>query len=217
MRYKAILFDMDGTLLDTLQDIAETVNSALRGFGFPVHEVNEYRYFVGDGEAKLAFRALPEDHRDPEMVNKVLSLFHQNYAVRWADNTRPYPGIPELLDYVAEQGIRMAILSNKRQKFVEEMATRLLSRWSFEVTLGADPSTPTKPDPAGALKVARQMGLEPGDFLYLGDSGVDMKTAVAAGMYPVGALWGYRDEDELLASGAKALVEEPSKLHSLLV
>ena len=207
---------MDGTLLDTLRDIAETVNSGLGQLGFPKHEIDAYRYFVGDGENMLAFRALPESHREPATVSKLLSLFHRNYAVRWADNTRPFPGIPELLDFLVEKRIRTAILSNKRQGFVEDMATRLLARWSFEVALGADPSIPTKPDPAGALKIVKQMGLKTSDFLYLGDSGVDMKTAVAAGMYPVGALWGYRDEDELLASGAKALVKEPLFLLPLL-
>lgn len=217
MKYRAVLFDMDGTLLDTLRDIGETVNSGLSQFGFLKHEIDEYRYFVGDGESMLASRALPPSHRDPETVSKLLSFFHENYALRWADNTGPFPGITELLDFLVEKGIRMAILSNKRQKFVEDMASRLLSRWSFEVALGADPSIPTKPDPAGALRIAERMTLKAADFLYLGDSGVDMKTAAAAGMYPVGALWGYRDKDELVSSGAEALIEEPSMLRALLV
>ena len=216
MAYRALVFDLDGTLLNTLQDIADSVNSTLSSLGFPVHEVDAFKYFVGDGEDKLAFRSLPEDRRDAMTVKKVLVGFQEQYAVRWANNTRPYQGIPELLNALKEVGIRMAILSNKGQKFAEATVSRLLADWRFDVVLGAQPSLPAKPDPTGALRIAGQMGVVAAEFLYLGDSGVDMKTAVAAGMYPVGALWGYRKADELLAAGARTFAEKPMDVVPLL-
>jgi len=216
MKYKATLFDLDGTLLDTLRDIAGSVNRALSSLGFPEHKVDAYKYFVGDGEDVLAFRALPEDYRDPATVNTVLKLFHEFYAIHWGDYTRPYPGIPEMLNAITDIGIRIAVCSNKGQRFVEATVSALLPKWHFDVVLGAQPSIPTKPNPKGVLQIAAQMNLKPTDFLYLGDSGVDMKTAVAAGMYPVGVLWGYRKAEELLASGAKVLVEKPSDVLPLI-
>ena len=210
MKYKAALFDLDGTLLDTLRDIADSVNKALSSLGFPEHDIDAYKYFVGDGEDILAFRALPEDRRDTSMVNKVLKLFQESYSIHWGDYTHPFPGIPEMLDSMTDAGVRMAICSNKGQRFVEATVSALLPKWHFDVVLGAQPSVPTKPNPKGVLHIAAQMKLKPIDFLYLGDSGVDMKTAVAAGMYPVGVLWGYRKAEELLPAGAIALVKKPA-------
>ena len=216
MAYRALLFDLDGTLLDTLQDIADSVNSALAHFGFPQHELDAYRYFVGDGVEMLAIRALPEDRRDQMTVGKVVARIDEAYSLRWANNTRPFQGIPELLDALTNIGIRMAILSNKGQSFAELMVSTLLPDWHFDLVVGAQPSIPRKPDPTTALQIARQMSLIPTEFLYIGDSAIDMKTAVAANMYPIGALWGYRTADELLTGGARALVEKPTHVLSLL-
>ncbi len=216
MAYRALLFDLDGTLLDTLQDIADSVNSALAYFGFPQHELDAYRYFVGDGVEMLAIRALPEDRRDQMTVGKVVARIDEAYSLRWANNTRPFQGIPELLDALTNIGIRMAILSNKGQSFAELTVSTLLPDWHFDLVVGAQPSIPRKPDPTTALRIARQMSLIPTEFLYLGDSAVDMKTAVAAKMYPIGALWGYRTANELLTGGARALVENPMHVLSLL-
>ena len=216
MAYRALLFDLDGTLLDTLQDIADSANSALAYFGFPQHELDAYRYFVGDGVETLAIRALPEDRRDQMTVGKVVARIDEAYSLRWANNTRPFQGIPELLDALTNIGIRMAILSNKGQSFAELTVSTLLPDWHFDLVVGAQPSIPRKPDPTAALQIARQMSLIPTEFLYLGDSAVDMKTAVAANMYPIGALWGYRTANELLTGGARALVEKPTHVLSLL-
>jgi len=210
MKYKAALFDLDGTLLDTLRDIADCVNKAVSSLGFPEHEIEAYKYFVGDGEDVLVSRALPEDHRDRNTVDYVLAFFHDLYDTHWGDYTHPFPGIPEMLDAITKARIRMAICSNKGQKFVEATVTTLLANWHFDVVLGAQPDIPTKPDPQGVLQIVSQMNMKSADFLYLGDSGVDMKTATAAGMHPVGVLWGYRKAEELLAAGAKALVKKPA-------
>jgi len=216
MSHAAVLFDLDGTLLDTLEDIADSTNQVLASFGFPTHPTASYKLFVGDGEDMLATRALPEGHRDAATVSRTVVLFHEVYSKRWANRTRPFPGIPLLLDSLVQDGIRLAILSNKAQRFAEAAVSRLLGRWSFEVVLGAQPSLPVKPSPEGALRIARQMGFPAERFLYLGDSGVDMKTAVSAGMYPVGALWGYRSRDELKAAGALALVAAPEEALTLV-
>jgi phosphoglycolate phosphatase len=216
MIYRAVLFDLDGTLLDTLRDIADSMNSVLAHFGFPQHEVEAYKYFVGDGIEALAIRALPEDHRDEVIVDKIIARMGQEYSTQWANSTRPYQGIPELLDVLTGLGIKMAILSNKPQSFVELMVSRLLPQWRFELVLGASPPLPRKPDPTGALQIAKQMNIRPVEFLYLGDSAVDMKTATAANMYPVGALWGFRMAAELLSGGARVLIQHPSHLLQLL-
>jgi phosphoglycolate phosphatase len=216
MTYRAVLFDLDGTLVDTLRDLADSANYVLAGSGFPQHEVEAYRYFVGSGMRVLACRALPKDVRDRQTVNKIASQIDEVYSRRWVEHTIPYPGIPELLDALTDLGIRMAVLSNKGQRPAELMISRLLPRWHFDVVEGERPGVPLKPDPVGALQIARRMKMEPGEFLYLGDSATDMRTAVAANMCPVGALWGFRMAHELVTSGAKALIQCPADLLPLL-
>jgi phosphoglycolate phosphatase len=216
MLYKAVLFDLDGTLVDTLRDLADSTNFVLAEAGFPQHEVEAYRYFVGSGRRVLASRALPEDHRDEQTVDGIASEIEQLYSQRWTEHTIPYPGIPELLDGLTDLGVRMAILSNKPHRAAQLMVSRLLPRWHFDAVAGERSGIPLKPDPSMALRIARQMKTEPGDFLYLGDSATDMRTAVAADMYPVGALWGFRTAEELLEGGAKKLIQHPADLLSLL-
>jgi phosphoglycolate phosphatase len=216
MKYGAVLFDLDGTLLDTLQDIADSVNCALARFGFPQHELEAYRYFVGDGREALAMRTLPEHSRDTTTINKHIDYINEEYARRWTNNTHTYQGVPELLDTLTAREMKMAILSNKPHYFTDLMVSGLLSKWSFEVVSGSQPNIPRKPDPTAALRIAEQLTIHPNKFIYLGDSGIDMKTAVAAGMYPVGALWGFRENDELVVGGAKTLVQQPKDLLALL-
>jgi phosphoglycolate phosphatase len=216
MMYQAVLFDLDGTLLNTIRDLADSVNYVLAGSGFPQHEVDAYRYFIGNGIKIMASRALPEDLRNRQTVDKIASQVEEEYSRRWTKHTLPYSGIPELLDALTISGIRMAILSNKPQKPAEIMVSRLLPRWHFDTVEGEKPGIPLKPDPEIALQIARQMNINPDKFLYLGDSATDMLTAVAANMYPIGALWGFRTEEELLAGGAKALIQYPMDLLQFL-
>ena len=216
MSYKAVLFDLDGTLLDTLEDIANAANRILAGEGFPTHDVGAYRYFVGNGTAMLIKRALPKVKRNDDTLRKCLAAFMEDYGKNFIVNTKPYDGIPEMLDALTERGLKMAVLSNKPHSLTKKCIAEHLSTWNFDVILGQQNGIPPKPDPAGAMEVSERLNKRPADFLYLGDSGVDMKTAVASGMFPVGVLWGFRSMEELKKEGSLALIEHPSEVLNLL-
>ena len=212
----AIIFDLDGTLLDTLDDLGDSMNAVLAMAGYPTHPIDAYRYFIGDGIEKLVHRALPIDHRDDESVARSKEAMDAEYAKRWNAKTKPYAGVPQLLDELTRRQVPSAILSNKPDPFTLLAVKELLSAWSFYPIRGARPDTPRKPDPAGALAITAELGASPADCLYLGDTDTDMKTAVAAGMYAVGATWGFRPGEELEASGAQSLIDEPTELLGLL-
>ena len=216
MTYEAVLFDLDGTLLDTIDDLADATNTVLSRRGLPVHDVEAYKYFVGDGAVSLMRRALPEANRDKHTVEQTVAGMRAEYATCWADKTRPYDGVGPMLDALAERGIRMAVLSNKPEDFTKLCVTQLLPGRAFDLVVGARVSVPLKPDPTAALAIAEQLDGRPAGFIYLGDTGTDMKTACAAGMYAVGALWGFRTAEELAANGAKLLIENPTDLLPLL-
>ena len=212
MHFQAVIFDLDGTLLNTLEDIANSANSTMEKYGFPIHNVNSYRYFVGDGITMLISRVLPADKRNDDIIAKCVEAFRENYSRSWNLNTRMYDGIPELLDALTAKHMKMAILSNKPDDFTKHCVHELLPNWRFEVILGQRDGIPQKPDPLGANEIAENLGILPAQFLYLGDTAVDMKTAINAGMFPVGALWGFRPPDELREHGAKAMIERPMEL-----
>ena len=216
MSYKAVVFDLDGTLLDTLQDIANSVNAVLEYLNYPTHKLAAYRLFLGDGIDNLTTRALPIIHRDQTTVVQTLELINEEYSKHWADNTVPYDGIHKLLDELITRDIKLAVLSNKPHNFTEIMVAKILSRWHFSAVVGTSPSVMKKPSPAAARHILQNIRIPPNEFLYLGDSGVDMQTAVKANMYPVGALWGFRSAEELWDNGAKALIAHPTELISLL-
>jgi len=216
MRHRAVLFDLDGTLLDTLEDLADSTNTALGSLGFAAHETAAYKYFVGGGIVDMARRALPASRRDEATVAKLVQAMRRCYAEHWADRTRPYDGIPELLDALAGRAVPMAVLSNKPDDSTKLMVQTLLPGRCFQAVLGARPNVPIKPDPAAARQIAELLTVPAEEFCYLGDSGTDMKTAAAAGMYGVGALWGFRTAAELTDSGAKALIAHPRELLALL-
>jgi len=214
-KYKAILFDLDGTLLDTLRDLADAGNAALRELKFPLHSTEDYRYFIGKGMEQLARQILPEENRDKQTVAKSLSLVKRYYNQYWKRNSKPYPGIAELLTELERRGIVKVVFSNKLDEFTGVMVRELLPKWRFEIVRGALPGVPIKPDPTAALQIAAEVKIEPKKFIYLGDSATDMQTANAAGMYAVGALWGFRTVEELLGGGAKVLVKEPKEILNL--
>jgi len=216
MHFKAVIFDLDGTLLDTLEDIANSANSALVRHGLTTNEVDAYRYFIGDGVTMLISRALPAEKRDGDIIADCAKAFRENYSRNWNVNTRPYEGVPELLDALAAKHVKMAVLSNKPDDFTKRCVHELLPNHSFEMILGQRGGVPMKPDPAGALQIAEKLGITPSRFLYLGDSGIDMKTALRADMFPVGAIWGFRPLEELQKHGAQAVIKRPMDLLELL-
>lgn len=215
-RRKCVLFDLDGTLVDSLADLANSMNRVLNRQGLPSHPTQAYRYFVGDGIIKLVQRALPAEAQQEDLIQDCARKMRQEYALHWADTTRPYPGIAELLDTLAGRGIEMAILSNKPDELTQEVVRTLLPQWDFAAVAGARETIPRKPDPAGALHIAKLLQREPADFLYLGDTNTDMQTARAARMFAIGALWGFRTAEELKENGAQALLSVPIELCPLL-
>ncbi|OQY08251.1 MAG: HAD family hydrolase [Desulfobacteraceae bacterium 4572_123] len=216
MQIKAIMFDLDGTLIDTLEDLSQATNRVLESRGFQPHDIDVYRYFVGDGVKKLIERALPKEQRNETVINACVAEFSKDYGRNSMVKTKPYKGIRELLDKLAARDLKLAILSNKPHDLTVRIVTELLSDWNFSAVLGQRDSIPHKPDPCGALEISHLLDIPPSDFLYVGDSAVDMKTAIAAGMFPVGVLWGFRPMKELQKNGAKALSERPSDIMRII-
>ncbi|MBP2680968.1 MAG: pgp [Candidatus Krumholzibacteriota bacterium] len=214
--FDAVLFDLDGTLLDTLEDIADAANLVLSRRHFPVHPVDAYKRFVGEGARVLVWRLVPPDARDEDLVDAMYAEFRSEYSLNWNAKTKPYDGIPEMLDGLVERKLKIAVLSNKPDDFTRQCVDRLLSRWTFDAVLGHHDGIPPKPDPTGALQIARDLRLPPARMLFLGDSSIDMETALAAGMTPGGVLWGFRDREELEKSGARAIVGSPHDVFALL-
>ncbi len=216
MSYSGIIFDVDGTLLDSIQDLADSMNFVLSRHGFPVHDIEKYKQFVGNGMRVLAISALPEEERDEEKVNQYLGELEKQYEKRWNQATKLYTGIEELLRRLEKSKIRMFVLSNKPHHFTEEVIDAFFGLKRFELVYGARTGIPKKPDPYSALEISKLSGIPVSDFLYLGDSGVDMKTADAAGMYAVGAAWGFRKADELWKNGAKTVIQNPLELIEIM-
>lgn len=214
--FQAIIFDLDGTLLDTLADIGASVNQMLAEYGFPDHTTDDYRRFIGNGIRMLVTRALPIEGRSEEMADACVRRARELYWENWNRKTRPYEGITELLDCLKTKGLPLAVLSNKPHDFTVRYVTAYFDKWDFKVVMGQNDHFPVKPDPGSALDIARRMGLSPETFLFVGDSAVDMKTAAAAGMYAVGVAWGFRGPKELRENGCRALVEHPLEILPLL-
>jgi phosphoglycolate phosphatase len=212
MSFRAVIFDLDGTLLDSLSDLADSMNLVLKQMGFTPHPIQDYRYFVGEGIAKLAERVLPQEERNTETINSCVERMKVRYRESWAVKTRPYPGVYELLNGLQDRGIILNILSNKVDEFTQVMVRTLLADWRFSSVKGIRPGIPRKPDPGGALSISRECGVPPRETIFLGDTHTDMETASAAGMFAVGALWGFRTRSELERSGAQALVHAPPDL-----
>ena len=207
--YEAVLFDLDGTLTNTLRDIADAMNRALRLHGLPEFPVEEYRYLVGDGVKKLSERAV---RGRADVQAAVLRDYQAYYGAHSLETSRPYEGIPELLEALAARGLKLCVLSNKPHADTCHVVSHFFPQIAFTVVQGQLEGVPVKPDPAGALTVARLAQAAPDSFLYLGDTAVDMTCARNAGMHPVGVTWGFRPAEELQAAGAELLIGHPLEL-----
>lgn len=215
--YKGIIFDLDGTLINTLEDLADSVNEALERMGYSVWPVEAYRFKVGRGFRNLMENSVPETVReDGGVIDRMLGFFVEAYDRRYMNKSHPYEGVDELLDGLVGKGIFLAVNSNKRTDYTEKLIDKLFGRIPFVGVFGERAGVPKKPDPAGALELCGRMGLEPGEVLYVGDSGTDMKTGRNAGMDTVGVGWGFRGFPELEENGAVYLAETVQDILSLV-
>jgi phosphoglycolate phosphatase len=211
---KALIFDLDGTLADTLRDIMDAMNCALAARGLPVHGPDAYRLFVGEGATQLARNVLPPDQQ--VLVPALLADYRAHYLAKLIVHTQPYPGIPELLSDLQGRALPLAVLSNKPHDLTVRIVAALFPDMRFAGVLGQRPDRPRKPDPSGALELATALGRAPGDVALVGDTRTDMQTAGAAGMIAVGVRWGFRDAPELTEHGAHHLITRPAELLGLL-
>ncbi len=215
-RFEAVIFDLDGTLLDTIEDIAAAMNRVLAPRGLGTYGVETYKTLVGDGVEELVRRAFRSQALSDEDVAGIVRDYRREYEFAWRDHSRPYPEVPALLEALRARGVRTAVLSNKSHVFTEVMTRELLPGFRFDVVRGAFSGAPLKPDPAAALAIAAGLGVAPAACAFLGDTNVDMMTARAAGMFAAGALWGFRTARELTESGAEILLESPLGLLAVL-
>lgn len=212
MPYPAVIFDLDGTLLDTLADIGNSANEVLERHGFPTHALTAYKTLVGDGVSVLFSRALPVGAKDDATIAACVRDFSEVYGRNWNRLSKPYDGILDMLHALAADGVKFAVLSNKPQVFTRQCVDEFFPTFRFDTVFGQREGIPRKPDPAGALEIAAAWNLPTSQVAYVGDTSVDMQTARSAAMFAIGATWGFRSRDELLAHGAAILIDHPREL-----
>lgn len=214
--YELAIFDLDGTLLNTIGDLAVGCNHILDGEGLPTHTYEQYCMMVGNGVKRLVERALPEERRTPEYIELMRRRFVEFYYEHIDTHTVPYDGIPELLTELQRRGIRLAVASNKFQAGVERLMERFFPDIRFEMVLGGRDGVPAKPAPDIALEIIQGVGVAPERTLFIGDSGVDMQTAHAAGATSVGCAWGFRSREELVENHADHILNHPSEILGII-
>ncbi len=212
---KAIFFDLDGTLINSLDDLADGVNHTLAEYGFPTHQTEKYKYFVGDGMRKLIERTIPEIHRNTEIHNKVLEDFMSYYRAHSLIKTAPYSDVYALLDSLCEMGVESIIVTNKAHAAAEKISNHFFGE-RIKRVYGQLDGIPTKPDPKIICLALEELSLKPEECLFVGDSGMDMKAGVNSGITPVGVTWGFRTKEELVENGAKYIIDAPSELLGLV-
>lgn len=214
---KAVIFDLDGTLLDTLEDLANACNYALTTCGFNIYNVSDYTKFVGNGRYKLIERILPIEYKEnKKVIDRVLSLFDEYYGEHMLDMTNPYDGINEMLKLLEENKVKLAVVSNKPHEFAEDVVKKYFGD-TFEITYGQRPNHPTKPDPKTVYEVIESLGVDKNQCIYVGDSDVDINTAKNAGVISVGVAWGFRGTGELEKAGANYIINNPIELIKLVL
>lgn len=213
---KTIIFDLDGTLLNTLADLADSANFTMKQMGYPAHPLESYRYFVGNGVPKLLERCLPEDKRTEENILAARKLFAEYYNVHYADKTKPYDGVAELLESLKKSGVKMAIASNKSDEFTQLVVKKFFGD-IFDIVQGGKADVPKKPAPDIVYGIMERLGAVSENTYFAGDSNVDMYTAKNAGITAIGCLWGFRTKEELVEGGADFLAEKPSDIYDIII
>lgn len=211
---QGVIFDLDGTLADTLEDIARAVNFALEHHGEPTHPLADYPKFIGGGAENLIRKALREDRR--HRVEELLATYRAYYAEHMLDHSRAFEGVPELLEALLARGLKVAVLSNKPDAPTRRLVNALFSQWPLSPVFGERSGIPRKPDPTSALEVAQLMSCDTRSLMFVGDTGIDIETARNAGMVGVGVTWGFRPE-ELVPAGAHHVISRPAALIDLLL
>lgn len=209
---RLVVFDLDGTLLNTIEDLAYAANHALRECGFPTHDVSAYPFFVGNGVGRLLERVLPPEHRDADTVGRIRRIFQEYYDKHLWEHTVPYPGIMDLLSELAGLKVKLAVASNKYQRAASDLIAHFFPRLPFEAVHGMRPGIPAKPDPSIVFNVLTNVPTPKSEVLYVGDSGVDMETARRACVDSVGVLWGFRPVTELRQYYAQHIISDPMEL-----
>ncbi|QSW90923.1 HAD family hydrolase [Flavobacterium endoglycinae] len=215
MKFKGIIFDLDGTLVNSLEDISDAMNKVLQGLNFPTHTYDTYQYFIGSGLRNLVSKALPSTNNSDEQIEICFECMINEYREICTLKTKPYDGIVELLENLTSQNIKMAVFSNKADELTKKIASEIFPN-HFDIAVGLSTEALKKPNPFEALAIGKKWNLNPEEILFVGDSDIDMQTAVNANMFPVGVTWGYRTEEELKNSGAKLVVNKASELIEIL-
>lgn len=216
MWFDGAIFDLDGTLVDTLDDLADAMNRVLEGEQAPGHSRATYKLLIGKGIRNLVGQALPPEKRSEETITRCYEAMIADYGEHCLVKTRVYDGVTELVSRLRLAGAKLAVFSNKSDELTRRIVERLFGCGDFDVVVGAQPGLHLKPDPAVALLIADRLGVAPRQIVFLGDSGLDMLAATAAGMIAVGAAWGFRTKDELVENGASAVLDQPLELLELL-
>ncbi len=211
MPFHAAIFDLDGTLVDSLRDIAETANAVLVESGFPQHPIDAYRYFVGEGVQALISRIVPES-ATADQRRRCLEKYSESYASAWRINSCPYPGVHDMLLALKSLGMKIAVLSNKPHAFTRDFVEHFFHGQLFDGVFGQRQAVEKKPSPQGAFEITSLLGVAPVHCLFIGDTAIDMKTGRSAGMFTIGVLWGFRDRFELEQHRADLIVAQPEEI-----
>ncbi|MFH6998240.1 HAD family hydrolase [Flavobacterium sp. FlaQc-57] len=215
MKYKGIIFDLDGTLVNSLEDISDAMNTVLTNLNYPTHTYDTYQYFIGSGLRNLVSKALPATNNSEDQIETCFQNMITEYREICTLKTKPYKGIVELLDTLVSQNIKLAVFSNKADELTKKIATEIFPDY-FDTAVGLSTEALKKPNPFEAIEISKSWNLSPEEILFVGDSDIDMLTAKNANMFPVGVSWGYRTEDELITSGAKVVLNNASELTEIL-
>ncbi len=217
MKCKGLIFDLDGTLLDTLDDLATAANNTLKYYSFPEHPVDAYRYFVGEGLKTLMQRIIPESKTEDKQLQEYMGKFAEIYSQNWNVHSAPYTGILEMIQTLANAELQLAILSNKPQQFTKLCVETFFPAGSFMSVVGQRDGVPKKPDPTSAIEIAKKMNLLEDEIIYVGDTATDMQTGNRAGMRTIGVEWGFRDKTELQQHNAWKIAATPSEVISYAI